>query len=762
MKKKKLSFSQIAAPVIVVIIAFMVVYLIALMADSRHLLNSQAVSIAGEMTSRNNSGIDNTIAVSMNRLNDMHKKSIVADDIEEFYDYLDTMRLDFDFLYLRYMHDGKEYNYDGVEYPYEEENKEIKSLVENSSVGMTGLICDYDETNIMGIASYLPVDNCEYMDGLIAYTKITDATDTYTLQENRQNTDDEDMYSGISPDYHAISSDSGRIVFSHTKDDFTVGSETNMFDLLRSMTADKDILDEVKNTVKNGSYGSMSVTFNNERYILAYSSIAMSDASMFVIDIYNAYDFLEQNYLVNNKIVITSMIIVAIFLLIIIILAVSHSIYKRKTRNSVAIDPELGCDSYESFLESAPDIIKSNSASKYAIIYLEVHQSATIISSFGDEFFSSMIKYINRILNRCMLKNEIYAPLHGRGFVLLIKYREVRDIGERVRIVNSLFHNYGENVKSKMVFRISSGVYCVNENENKAVLSMVDCAVVAQKVNSSQRSILSTIYDDSIQMTYLREREIESRMEAALENEEFKVFLQPQYNIKKKCIDGAEALVRWYDAEKNRYIVPTEFIPLFEVNNFVAKLDRYMFVKVCQYMSTVMSTSDKMIPLSVNISRVTASQVDFTDFVIQKKKLYNIPNGKIILEFSENFATENYEAMRNMVFRLKSNGFFCTLDNFGSGGSPYDVLKELAMDEVKLDRMFIKPGTNPERDNIILKSIISLAGQLHMKITQQGVEDAEQLDKLKENGCDSLQGYIYAKPMSLEEFEKFIKTDKIL
>ena len=176
-------------------------------------------------------------------------------------------------------------------------------------------------------------------------------------------------------------------------------------------------------------------------------------------------------------------------------------------------------------------------------------------------------------------------------------------------------------------------------------------------------------------------------------------------------------------------------------------------------MQAAASRRDPVVPIAVNVSRVTATQEDFINFYIGNKQKYNIPDGFIILEFTESFAMEDYDTIERIVNKLRQNGIRCSIDDFGSGYSSFNILKNICMDELKLDRFFLEKGLDDDRDNKLLMTVISLAKSLGMKVVQEGVETREMYERVAAMGCDVLQGYYYAKAIPIEEYKVFITTN---
>ena len=164
-------------------------------------------------------------------------------------------------------------------------------------------------------------------------------------------------------------------------------------------------------------------------------------------------------------------------------------------------------------------------------------------------------------------------------------------------------------------------------------------------------------------------------------------------------------------------------------------------------------------PIAVNVSRVTATDPDFLDFYIGNKRKYGIGDGFITLELTESFAVENYERIEEIVAELHQNGIRCSMDDFGSGYSSFNILKQVTFDELKLDRLFLTPGKDPKRSDAIIRTVIRLAHDLGISVVQEGVETEEMFNSVLAMGCEVVQGYYYAKAISLEEFRVFVSTN---
>ena len=270
---------------------------------------------------------------------------------------------------------------------------------------------------------------------------------------------------------------------------------------------------------------------------------------------------------------------------------------------------------------------------------------------------------------------------------------------------------------------------------------------------------LFSLFSEEVKTEIERNEKIESMMESALASREFRLFLQPKYDVKHDCVHSAEALVRWFDPQKGEYLFPADFIPLFETNGFITKLDHFVYIEVLEYLRSAAEKGEKVVPVAVNVSRVTATSQDFINFYVGNKKKYGIPDGFITLELTESFAMEDYEKISGIITALHNGGMRLSIDDFGSGYSSFSVLKQANVDELKLDSVFMKRGVDIRRDDKLHATMIDLAKSMGMSVVQEGVETKELFDKVVSMGCDVIQGFYYAKAIPLEEFKLFINTN---
>ena len=299
------------------------------------------------------------------------------------------------------------------------------------------------------------------------------------------------------------------------------------------------------------------------------------------------------------------------------------------------------------------------------------------------------------------------------------------------------------------------GIYRV-EDRNIPVEQMCDRALLAARNIKGQYNKYFAYYDEALRSRLLQEQEIVDSMEQALQGEQFEIYLQPKYRIKDSQMVGAEALVRWNHPKWGRQS-PAVFIPLFEQNGFITRLDEYVWDKACAVLRDWEEQGLCPVPISVNVSRADIYNVDLPDILMKLIHKYHLPPACLHLEITESAYTENPRQIINTVNRLRELGFMIEMDDFGSGYSSLHMLHEMPVDILKLDMRFVQSEPVTQVNQEIMRFIVNLTHLMKLGVVAEGVETAEQLERLQEIGCECVQGYYFAKPMPVKEFELHLK-----
>lgn len=286
-------------------------------------------------------------------------------------------------------------------------------------------------------------------------------------------------------------------------------------------------------------------------------------------------------------------------------------------------------------------------------------------------------------------------------------------------------------------------------------ITIQDRANVARKKNrrlGSARLSACAFYSDVERRRLLREKEIDNRMAAALAGGEFIVYLQPKVSLESGRVTGAEALARWQDPEKG-LVPPDEFIPVLEQNGFITRLDLYVFEQVCALLHRWIGEGREPVAISVNLSRVHLDSPGFLADYQAVLERYAVPPALIEMELTETLVLEDVERVVQVIGQIHALGCRCALDDFGSGYSSLNALREIPADVLKLDKAFFDERGAGRRGERVVESVIELARKLDMQTVSEGVEKPEQVEFLRRARCDMVQGYVFSRPVPVEQFE---------
>lgn len=655
-------------------------------------------------------------------------------------------------LFTRFFEDGTEYDSVGNPFDVSKESRNILKYANTDKTVFCGYLSDWEHSTSV-VAFCTPVPYCDYADTLVVFFPVSAISEFATTIPEAYF--EKCSVMTLCAQDGEVLSDLNKSV--KTSEVLSVSEHNNIYEVLSNKINDKNTIDSMRNMVVKSETGSFPVTVNGEEYILSVASTILEGESFAIVGMYRAIDVYSSGYQIISTIL--GAFVVFLFLLIVaslfFIFGRRHDRYKMLTVND--FDKELKCPSKSKFEREAASIIARNKGSMFAVVIMSLKHFSYLNENSEKDDVLGLLRHITTILKRSLLVDETYGYMGDGQFLLLLHYRDHNGLYGRLQMNGMLAAKYTGRLAGGYHIDFVGGIYEEDLKITEDVGKMIEYANTAKLFPPSDDDLGTyRVYTDRMESVRLKNEYIEVHMKSALEANDFKVFYQAKYNLETDKPDGAEALVRWYNPEKQEYMSPGDFMPLFEANGFIVDLDHYIYEQVCIYLEEASAHGQVVYPISVNVSRVTASRNDFIDYYLAIKKKHKIPDGILTLEFTESFAYENYDSLRSMVNTLHDRGFKCSIDDFGSGFSSYNILKELPMDEIKLDQFFIKEGITKERDAKILESVITIGRTLNMKVTQEGVETKDQLEMLRALGCDVIQGYYYSKPLALSDYVEFI------
>ena len=404
------------------------------------------------------------------------------------------------------------------------------------------------------------------------------------------------------------------------------------------------------------------------------------------------------------------------------------------------------------FTEKAPRIISENKGTNFAITRFDILNFRYINEAYGHLKADNLLTIVSMEGQREFKGKELCVRMNADQFVVLMENHNDYNTKLQEFIDNINIHA----IEMGIIFpiKLKCGIYQVRRDD-RDINMMIDRANVARRSLSGSEKDLIALYSDKIINEMRKVDKIESDMEKALMDGEFKVFLQPKWNIEKNELYGAEALVRWIKQDGSM-VYPDQFIPVFEQNGFIEKLDFFMLTSVCKMLHNLQKAGMPVFPVSVNQSRRLWDNPEYVKHVESILKRYEVPNNMVELEVTETVFFGEQEKMISIIRELKQKDVMLSMDDFGSGYSSLNLLKDVPFDVLKIDREFFSESVTSESSTWILQKIIEMAEGLNIRVLCEGVETKEQIELLRELGCKYVQGYYYSKPLSMAEFlEKY-------
>ena len=420
-------------------------------------------------------------------------------------------------------------------------------------------------------------------------------------------------------------------------------------------------------------------------------------------------------------------------------------------RAAMEHDSLTGLLKRESFYTQTATLLQNNADKEYAIVYFDISYFKSINDLFHVEMGNLVLKNAASYFELITSGVGLAARLEADHFAICMPIEDLHmdavmqgldDAMSRISIAHSI--------------TFYAGVYKV-ANVYLSVEKMCDMAHMALYTVKGKPVQRYTEYDEKMESRIEEERMVVREMEFALSEKQFKVYLQPIYSVSEERCVAAEALVRWIHPTRG-LIPPDHFIGIFERNGFIQKLDRYVWETVCMLQQNRIMTGKSLIPISVNVSRINFYNVDFVNELKGLVHKYHVGSDALRFEITETAYMENPQQLLSVMKELQKEGFVFLMDDFGSGYSSLNMLKNVPVDILKLDMGFMRDLDKNDKVEYIIKAVVQMAKNLKMDMVCEGVETSCQLEFLKSIGCDKIQGYYFSKPLPVDEFTEWISN----
>lgn len=410
----------------------------------------------------------------------------------------------------------------------------------------------------------------------------------------------------------------------------------------------------------------------------------------------------------------------------------------------------LNWDGFKKYAASLISEKDGNNDTGYYILSFSIKDIDHYAVIYNSNERDALLKRVASFCTGICRRGEICARHHDDNFLCLLMASSAEEAARRMALCQKCSVFGSDTVVP--IFRI--GIYPVHSNVNIDITGMCNRAAFAQ-YSSSQYGDGYAVFNDDMAKKYDWQNNIMSRFKYAIQNHEFQPYYQPKVCTSTGKVASCEALARWFRSDGSM-VMPGDFIEIFEKNGAITMLDFYMLEEICRQIAERRAAGLNTVPVAINFSRENLLDESFVSNISYVMKKYDFPASMLEVEITETAFFERIDIMLNIVDQLHQAGFMVSMDDFGSGFSSLNMLKNIPVDTLKIDRLFFKDFGTDERVQLLLRDILFMSKHMGLKTVAEGVEHADEVDFLRKNECDFIQGYYFYKPMPQSDFYQLI------
>lgn len=420
-------------------------------------------------------------------------------------------------------------------------------------------------------------------------------------------------------------------------------------------------------------------------------------------------------------------------------------------------DYDMDTYNHKYYMRYLNKLIEKSEISQYTAIYFNLKKFSVVNQQIGRKNGTKVMhSFINTIVSE-LESGEILARIGGDNFTLIVKKGNQNKI---LNILNGIGIFMGGSDSERVFVSANAGIYEIPDNSVSSASDVMDRISVALHIARQSDKLDFVYFDDKMLEAKKKANAISAYFPTALKNREFLVYYQPKVTLDGYKLAGAEALCRW--KHDGQLIPPFEFISVLERSMDICKLDFYMLDRVCSHLRKWLDEGKKVVRISVNLSRRHLSDMDLTKHILEIIDSHNVPHELIELELTETITDYNFQKLTDTITSLQENGLYASVDDFGVGYSSINLIKEVPWNVLKIDKSLLPSGNGEDKyqNKVMLKYVVAMAQAIGLECVAEGVETPEQIEILRDNCCDFVQGYIFDKPMPVEEFKKRLDNYK--
>lgn len=554
-------------------------------------------------------------------------------------------------------------------------------------------------------------------------------------------------------EHFAIVGNDGEIIASSVFDMFDKKNIKNVFDAVSENSKNgQKVYGKITDDMQKRQSGIIRAKniYKNSDYYIYYSPLDFND--------WYIVSYVPQNIVNSSRntvlvyIFLMCFFLISVFILFGIYIATEENQKKKEIDQMLYTDSITGGASYAKFCVDAKNILRKSKES-FAFIIMDIDSFKLFNDYYGYEQGNKTLRFIYSLWKEILSDSDAVCRIAADRFAVLMRCNSKEAAEKTVSEFSRRCHKYYGSASSDCILTLSIGIYLVKKGEND-LQSMQTKAVMAKSLVKGHREKVFAFYNEEIKQTLSERKTLEDELELAIENKTLKIYFQPQVDAVTQKVCGAEALVRWQRAN-GEFVPPEEFVSLAEERDLIKSLDRLIFEEVCKYQAKWQSLALPPIDFSVNLSQKSLSADKINEKCAEAVKSSGADINRIHLEITETTIFKNTRLFIKILRKLRKSGFKILLDDFGTGYSSLTLLKSMPIDILKLDKSFID-NYGDKRGEAVIECIIEMTKRLNIAVIAEGVETEEQYRYLCELKCNTIQGYLFGKPMTFEELQKTV------
>lgn len=501
--------------------------------------------------------------------------------------------------------------------------------------------------------------------------------------------------------------------------------------------------------------------FAGERKIAAYAPVETSESWSVLCMVSEQQVFSRATPYLMGALGLCALTMFLMAMLVVYVMVLRHKSWKA-LRNIAYRDTLTGARNWRRMIIDMETQLDRHPERQYAVVMADIAHFRTLDMTYGYDAGNELLRLMAREMKKMLRRGEPFARLAADKFIMLMEYHQPDEIRCRTLLFTEKMRAIAAQKLADMPIELYYGVYCLTERDGEEIiqphlmLEKADAAVRSIKrsrLTHAQEDISNiAFYQEAAAQDYEEAASLEAHMEEALKNGEFVIGYQPRIRLEDGRVVGAEAKIRWNHPERGM-LMPEAFIPLFENNLFILKVDRFVFDTVVEQQRRWLEEGKKPVPLSMHLSPHQAYDEHLLQYMSQRLKDTGVPAFLIELELDPVLLQQNREKVLPFARKLYQRGFTLAAGGCGSGGFPLHLLRDLPVSVLKADRQFVQESTDSQRGEQLITGLADMARELHVKVVAEGVEDERQLEVVIRAGCDMAQGAHFGAYLTREEFE---------